>query len=51
MEKYSDIVDPMSNLVSVIVPVYNSEQYLPRRIDNITNQSYSNIEIILINGN
>lgn len=37
-----------SNLVSVIVPVYNSASYLPRCIDSILNQSYRGIEVILI---
>lgn len=35
-------------LVSVIVPVYNVEQYIQRCIDSITKQTYSNIEIILV---
>lgn len=35
--------------VSVIVPVYNTEKYLPECIDSIINQSYLNLEIILIN--
>lgn len=35
--------------VSVIVPIYNVEKYLPRCIDSILNQSYSNTEIILVN--
>jgi len=37
------------NLVSVIVPVYNSEQYLCRCVDSIIGQIYQNIEAILIN--
>lgn len=36
-------------LVSIIVPVYNVEQYLIRCVDSILNQSYKNIEIILVN--
>lgn len=36
-------------LISVIVPVYNAEKYLVRCIDSIINQSYKNLEIILIN--
>jgi len=36
-------------LVSVIIPVYNVERYLDRCINSIINQTYSNIEIILIN--
>lgn len=35
-------------LVSVIVPVYNVEKYLDRCIDSIVNQTYSDLEIILI---
>lgn len=34
--------------VSVIVPVFNEERYLPRCLDCISAQSYSNLEIILI---
>ena len=37
------------DLVSVIVPVYNCEKYLRRCIASIIDQSYKNIEIILIN--
>lgn len=36
-------------LVSVIVPVYNVEQYLDQCIVSILNQTYSNLEIILVN--
>ncbi|MDO4378758.1 MAG: glycosyltransferase family 2 protein [Erysipelotrichia bacterium] len=36
-------------LISVIVPVYNSEAYLEECIDSLINQVYSNIEIILVN--
>lgn len=35
-------------LVSVIVPVYQVEKYLERCIDSILNQSYHNLEILLI---
>lgn len=34
--------------VSVIVPVYRVEQYLQRCVDSLLKQTYSNIEIILI---
>lgn len=35
-------------IISVIVPVYNTEQYLPECLDSIINQSYKNLEIICI---
>lgn len=36
-------------LVSVIVAIYNVEQYLKQCIESIQNQTYKNLEIILIN--
>lgn len=36
-------------VVSIIVPIYNAEKYLNECIDSIINQSYPEIEIILIN--
>ena len=36
-------------LVSVIVPVYNTEAYLKECVDRIVNQTYQNLEIVLIN--
>lgn len=35
-------------LISVIVPVYKVEQYLNRCIESLVNQTYSNLEIILV---
>ena len=35
-------------LVSVIVPIYNVENYLRKSVDSIINQSYKNLEIILV---
>lgn len=37
------------SLISVIVPVYNSERYLASCVDSLLVQTYSNIEIILVN--
>ncbi len=37
----------MSELVSIIVPVFNAEKFLPRCIDSIVKQKYKPIEIIL----
>ena len=39
----------MNKLVSIIVPIYNAEKFLDQCIESLVNQSYKNIEIILIN--
>lgn len=36
------------NFVSIIVPIYNVEKYIFKCIDSIINQTYNNIEIILV---
>ena len=36
-------------LVSVIVPVYNSDPYLEECLDSIVNQTYRSLEIVLVN--
>lgn len=38
----------MNSLISVIVPIYNVEKYLDRCVDSIINQTYKNLEIILV---
>ena len=39
----------MQPKVSVIVPAYNCEKYIGKCIESICNQTYSNIEILIIN--
>lgn len=36
-------------LISIIIPVYNTEQYFDRCIKSIQHQSYKNLEIIVVN--
>jgi glycosyltransferase involved in cell wall biosynthesis len=38
----------MNDLVSIIVPIYKVEPYLRRCLDSIVNQTYTNLEIILV---
>lgn len=42
-------MDNSKPLISIIVPVYNVEDYLPECIDSILAQTYKNLEIILVN--
>lgn len=42
-------LDEKVPLISIIVPVFNTEQYLDCCIDSIVNQSFSNLDIILVN--
>lgn len=39
----------MEKLISVIVPIYNVEKFLPMCLDSICNQTYQNLEIICVN--
>lgn len=39
----------MSPTISIIIPIYNMEQFLRRCLDSVVNQTYTLLEIILIN--
>lgn len=36
-------------MISVIVPVYNTERYLPKCLDSLLCQTYENLELVLVN--
>ena len=36
-------------LISIIVPIYNVEKYIERCLESVYNQTYPNIEVILVN--
>ena len=39
----------MNDLVSVIIPSYNRFEYLLQAVESVLNQTYNNIEIIIVN--
>lgn len=39
----------MDNNVTMVIPVYNSEKYISRCIDSVLNQTYKNVDILIIN--
>ena len=38
----------MYKKISIIIPVYNVEKYIEKCLESVVNQSYRNIEIIII---
>ena len=45
----NNIIKEKTIMVSVIVPIYNVEEYLEECLESIRNQTYTNIEVILVN--
>lgn len=39
----------MNDLISIIIPVYNAEKYINQCVDSVIKQTYTNLEIILVN--
>lgn len=38
----------INDMVSVVIPVYNAEKYIQQCVRSILNQSYSDLELILV---
>ncbi len=43
-----DISDPLNPFVSVIIPAYNSEEFIEATLNSVSAQTYQNIEIIVV---
>ena len=39
----------MNDLISIVIPIYNASKYLEKCINSVINQTYKNLEIILVN--
>jgi glycosyltransferase involved in cell wall biosynthesis len=39
----------MSELISVVIPAYNAEKYIEKCLDSVFNQTYTNLEVIVVN--
>ena len=39
----------MNKLISIIINVYNGEKYIKKCLDSVINQTYKNLEILIIN--
>lgn len=46
---YYNIISKSGDLITIIVPIYNNQKSIERCLESIVNQTYSNLEIILIN--
>lgn len=44
-----EVLNVEKELVSVIIPVFNTEKYISKCLDSVLGQTYKNIEVILIN--
>lgn len=38
----------MKDKISIIIPVYNLEKYIKRAVESVLKQTYSNIEVIIV---
>ena len=47
-KKETKTTEKKKPLISVIMPIYNVEKYLERSVNSIRNQTYKNLEIILV---
>lgn len=48
MKNNNDLKCKFNYLISVIIPIYNVENYLNKCIDSVINQTYQNLEIFLV---
>ena len=42
-------MEDSSSLISIIIPVFNAEQYLTQCLESVLNQTYKRLEVICVN--
>ena len=48
-ELKNDMMEKESPLVSVIIPVYNAHNSIAKTLQSVINQTYTNLEIVVVN--
>ena len=48
-EKPQQRIKMQEKLISIVVPVFNTEKYVERCLKSLVSQTYSNLEIIVVN--
>ncbi|MBX2221529.1 glycosyltransferase family 2 protein, partial [Campylobacter jejuni] len=38
-----------TKIVGVVIPIYNVEEYLRECLDSVVNQTYKNLQVVLVN--
>lgn len=49
LKQAKEEIKNLNPLVSIVIPVYNAEQFLPETIESVLKQTYENWELILVN--
>lgn len=49
IDLYIDLGGTMRPIVSIVIPIYNVEKYIKKCVDSVINQTYKELEIILVN--
>lgn len=48
MQKEQSVIHPQYPVVSILIPAYNVAKYLPQCLDSVVNQTYSNLQVVVV---